>query len=67
MSLECERLLAGLGIPDLHRPVLAAADDPLPVGAETHANDRICVCREWRVGKWQPGETLIAGTQVDFD
>ena len=67
MYLECARLLAGLGIPDLQRLVPAAADDPLPVGAETHANDRICVSREWRVGKWQPGETFIAGTQVDFD
>ena len=67
MSLECERLLAGLGIPDLQRVVTAAADDPLPVGAETHANDRICVSRESRIGKWQPGETFIAGTQVDFN
>ena len=40
VSFECERLLAGLGIPDLHRGVpYAVADDPLPVGAETHAVD----------------------------
>jgi hypothetical protein len=26
-------------VPDLQRVVLATADDPLPVGAETHAGD----------------------------
>ena len=26
-------------VPDLQRLVIAAADDPLPVGAETHAGD----------------------------
>ena len=33
-------------IPDLHRLVTAAADNPLPVGAETHAPDIICVSPE---------------------
>ena len=34
MSLECERLLAGLGIPDLQRVVLAAAEVELQIDAE---------------------------------
>ena len=39
VPLECELLLASFGIPHLHRPVLAAANDPLPVRAETHPGD----------------------------
>ena len=56
MSLECERLLARLGIPDLHRPVKAAANDPLPVGAETHARDNKGVSFEC--------ERLLAGLGI---
>src|SRR5262249_16924865 len=37
MPLESQNLLALGGIPDLHRTVAAAADEPLAVGAEGHA------------------------------
>ena len=40
-TFSLRRLLQWPTIPDLYRSVIAAADDPLSVGAETHAEDTI--------------------------
>ena len=38
VSLERERLLAGAGVPDLHRLIAAGGGDAAAVGAERHAS-----------------------------
>ena len=43
MPLERERFLARRRVPDLHRLVLTARDDPPAVGAEGHASNLIGV------------------------
>ena len=44
VPLEGEDLLARRRVPHLRRPVLAAGDDALAVGAERHARTRTSVC-----------------------
>ena len=60
MSLERERLLAGAGVPDLDRLIVAGGGDAAAVGAERHASDEAGVSLE--------REHLLAGAGVpDLD
>ena len=60
VSLERERLLAGAGVPDLDRLIVAGRGDAASVGAERHAIDGAGVSLE--------RERLLAGAGVpDLD
>ena len=56
VSLEREGLLAGAGVPDLHRLIVAGGGDAASVGAERHAIDPVGVSLEC--------ERLLAGAGV---